>query len=178
MLRFVALLLVLFVSTCFVPSALAEDGAPVTSKPTGCVEITLNGGEDYFASALDQNECVTGDWGQNYVSTFGGRDWFTGKGETDEFHGGNDQDIAYGGVEGDRLFGEGGNDFLYAGCPNGCDQSDNVYADLIEGASGDDTIGACNNFRTVIRGGQGGYDVGYVDVNKDDWSGLEKVIGC
>lgn len=156
----------------------SEDGAPIVSKPSGCLDVDLDGGEDYFTSAVNQSECVTGGTGQNLIYTFGGNDWANGNGEVDEVHGGDQQDTIFGGKEGDRIFGEGGNDYLRAGCPSGCSISGQTFADLIEGADGSDNIGACNDFRTVVHGGQGDTDVGYVDRNKDDWSGLEVIHFC
>lgn len=179
--RFKFIIIAALTALCFAApgAANAQDGDPTpTPKPVNCVNIDLDGGEDYIATAQNQNECVTGGTGQNVIWLFSGNDWANGNGDVDEIHGQDQQDSIFGGKEGDRIFGEGGNDFLRAGCPNGCDITGQVFADLIEGGDGSDNIGACNGFRTVVHGGQGDTDVGYVDKNKDDWSGLEIIHFC
>ena len=155
----------------------AEDGDPTPlSKPTPCNYQTLFLNENYGGS--NQNDCVTGGSGQNAIGLYGGTDWADGRGGSDSIYGGDQQDVIYGGKEGDHLEGEGGNDFLRAGCPGGCDQSNPAHFGEMLGGSGNDTLAACNNVKDVLKGGAGDFDTAYVDPSKDDWSGFEKVIGC
>lgn len=166
--------------TISIQDALAEDGNPVfVQKPSGCVTVNLNGGEDYFASAQSQSECVYGSTGINEIWTFGGADWISGGDSTDPEHGGDGQDQMYGGKEGDNMDGEAGNDYLWAGCPGGCDQTGgNNYINLLKGGDGNDQLAACNNVpNDRLQGGQGGYDTGYGDPG-DTFSGIEEKHLC
>lgn len=157
-------------------SAASDDGDPTPlAKPTPCVNVALSGAENYGGS--NQNDCVTGGTGQNSIGLYGGTDWADGKGGSDSIYGGDQQDVIYGGNEGDHLEGQGGNDFVRAGCPGGCDQSNPAHYGEMLGGTGDDTLAACNNVKDVLKGGTG-YDVGYVDPSKDTWSALERVVGC
>ena len=155
----------------------AEDGDPTPlAKPQPCTNVQLSASGNYGGS--NANDCVTGGSGQNSIGLYGGTDWADGKGGSDSIYGGDQQDIIYGGNEGDHLEGQNGNDFLRAGCPGGCDQSNPTFYGEMLGGDGDDTLAACNGVKDVLKGGVGDFDVGYVDPNKDIWSGLERVIGC
>lgn len=155
-------------------SAPAEDGDPtIVPKPIGCTNVTVDHpDDDYFASAPDQSECVTGGSGSNQIWTFGGRDWVNALAGEDQIEGGDQQDTLFGGKSGDVIDGEGGDDFIRVGCPNGCDQTGQNAYDIARGRAGDDTIGAANNFLTHVEGGDGTHDVCYFD------KGLDVVSGC
>lgn len=156
----------------------AEDGAPSEPYPTSCILVNLDSGEDYSSGSFDQApQCVDGGSGSNNIWTFGGRDWVNGKGGTDPIHGGDAQDILYGGNEGDNIEGDAGNDFIYAGCPGGCDQSGAQFFNLIHGGDGNDIIGARNNVGNDVLYGGSGFDTCYVDRNDETHSCEDKRIG-
>jgi Ca2+-binding RTX toxin-like protein len=149
----------------FAVAAGAEDGIPTTSisaRPTNCVPVNLQGGEDYLVGGSGR-ECVDGGSGANTIFTDGGADWINGKDGSDPIDAGDGNDSVWGGKEGDSMHGGGGDDYMYAGCPGGCDQSVATFFNQFFGEGGNDIIGARNNVQNDEVHCGPGYDVVYLD---------------
>jgi Ca2+-binding RTX toxin-like protein len=154
----------------------SEDGAPVAPLASCDVTINLGANEDYFGS--DAWECVNGGSGSNSIWGQGGRDTLTGGGGTDPLQGGGSQDVLYGGQEGDNMHGNSGDDYLYAGCKGGCNQTGPVqYRNLLQGDDGDDVLAARNNRGDDRLEGGAGFDTCYVDRGDETNSCENKRIG-
>ena len=160
----------------FAGGARTEDGIPDTPisarpAPGQCVEIDLDGQEDYLIG-LSARECVDGGQGSNQIETDGNRDWINGKDGSDPIIGGDGQDTIFGGKSGDSLEGGTGDDYIYAGCPGGCDQTGVTIRNIAYGQDGDDTIGLRNNIGADEAHCGTGFDLVYLDTKSVKLGGL------
>lgn len=146
----------------FASYAIAEDGGPPNPRPLNCENsVDLSGGENFGGTNV--RDCVDGGSGSNTIATYGDADWANGKGGSDPMYGGDWGDVLYGGNEGDHIEGQAGADYLYAGCPGGCDQKGGQFKNVLIGGSGDDVLAMRNNVGADDADCGGGFDTVYMD---------------